>query len=70
MQDNSKERFRVIGALWIKEKNGKNFLSGKVEIDGIEYPISVFENKKTKDNHPDYRISLDTEKVKAVEVKP
>ena len=37
-----------------KAKNG-NYLSGYVEIDGVEHRIVIFPNKfKTEDKHPHY----------------
>lgn len=43
-----------IGALWLKEKNGKKYLTGK--IDGIGQ-IVVFKNdRKNSEKQPDYRI--------------
>lgn len=51
---------RSLGALWIKEaKSGKKYLSGKFN----DINISVFKNeKKEKENQPDYTIAVDTEK--------
>jgi uncharacterized protein (DUF736 family) len=46
-----------IGALWVKtSKNGKKFMSGKVEVDGKTVNIVVFKNEKTSEKQPDYRI--------------
>ena len=61
------ERFKDAGALWIKEnKKGDMYMGGSITIDGVKYPIYVQENKKNKDTQPDYRISIDTEKIEAV----
>lgn len=46
-----------IGALWVKKsKNGKNYMSGTITVNGIEKKIVVFKNNKKKDNHPDFQI--------------
>ena len=46
-----------IGALWKKEKNGKQFLSGTIEAFGQKIKVCVFKNdKKEKETQPDYRI--------------
>lgn len=46
-----------IGALWKKEKNGKTFLSGTIEIGAIKVKVCVFKNdRKDKETSPDYRI--------------
>jgi len=49
-----------IGALWSKQsKNGANYLSGSVEIDGKKTQIVVFKNKfKEQDKHPDWKIFI------------
>lgn len=46
------------GAFWKKEKNGKQFLSGKVKIGNGEYTAFIFKNNKSKPNQPDYRLAL------------
>ena len=66
-----------IGGLWIKvTKDGKQFMSGNIEIDGKKVEISLWRNDYKKDNQPDYRIKLNDYKkeearqeVKAVEVE-
>jgi uncharacterized protein (DUF736 family) len=47
-----------LGAFWKKEKNGKQFLSGKVKIGDGEFTAFIFKNNKTKPNQPDYRLTL------------
>lgn len=47
-----------VGAFWKKEKNGKQFLSGKVKIGDGEFTAFIFKNNKTKPNQPDYRLTL------------
>lgn len=41
-----------IGALWAKEKEGKKFLSGEMEILGVKIPILVYKNEKREGNQP------------------
>ncbi len=55
---------RKIGALWLKEaKDGKKFMSGVLEDIRGEIRIAVFRNdRKEKDNHPDYQIVLSEER--------
>ena len=46
-----------LGALWNKNKNGKDFFTGQVEIDGVKHAIVVFSNGfKDADNKPDWII--------------
>lgn len=48
-----------IGALW--KKKDKDYLSGTIEYEGAKIPILVFKNnRKEKDNQPDYNICLKT----------
>jgi uncharacterized protein (DUF736 family) len=48
-----------IGALWLKEKNGKKYFSGQVEINGEKHNIVVFKNTyKQEEKHPDYNVLL------------
>ena len=55
------EKKQSIGALWIKQVNGKQLLSGSVEIEGKTVKISCWANDyKKEDKHPDYKIYLDT----------
>lgn len=65
-KDGNRERNpNRIGALWLKHKNGKTFMSGEIEIPE-DYDLSdgrvrilVFKNSyKEQDNHPDYNIML------------
>ncbi len=51
---------RKIGALWLKEtQEGKKFMSGLIETLHGDVQIAVFRNdKKEKDNQPDYNIVL------------
>ena len=46
-----------IGALWKKTGSKGEYFSGKVNINGTDYPITVFANGfKEKDNQPDFKI--------------
>lgn len=47
-----------IGALWRKEKNGNEYFTGNVEIEGIKHPIVIFANKYKDgmENRPDFKI--------------
>lgn len=56
--DKPKSDLVEVGAFWKKVKEGKTFLSGKVKIGDKEYSAFIFPNKKGKENHPDYRLSL------------
>jgi uncharacterized protein (DUF736 family) len=51
---------RKIGALWIREtQEGKKFMSGLIETLNGDVHIAVFKNdKKEKENQPDYNIVL------------
>lgn len=53
---------KSIGGLWKNNKNGKNFLSGSIEINGEKHKFVAFENgyKEEGDNKPDYNILLST----------
>lgn len=51
------------GAAWAKEKNGRKFLSGQLELEGREGPkIQIFifknEDKEEGSKQPDYRIMV------------
>ena len=39
-----------IGAFWIRESSGNQYLIGNVEIDGKKYPISIYANKFHEEN--------------------
>lgn len=52
-----------IGALWLKEKDGKKYFSGSLQDLHGEIRIVVFKNdNKTKDTQPDYQILLSEER--------
>lgn len=57
-QKNNASDLTDVGAFWKKEKNGKQFLSGKVKIGNSEFTAFIFKNNKTKPNQPDYRLTL------------
>ena len=52
-----------VGALWKREKNGKPYLSGQIELNGKKINIFVFKNDhKEQEKHPDFVInSFDVE---------
>jgi len=58
---------RKIGALWVREtQDGKKFMSGLIETLNGDVQIAVFKNdKKEKENQPDYNIVL-SERSKSV----
>ena len=39
-----------IGGLWKKEKNGKKYYSGQIEIDGVKHTVLADELKRAIDN--------------------
>ena len=49
------------GALWKKKaKSGLDYISGRVNVDGTEYNISVFTNdKQGNDARPDFNLVVD-----------
>jgi len=51
---------KSIGGLWKKEKNGHQYYSGQIEIDGVKHNFVCFHNsfKKDGDNKPDYYIPI------------
>jgi uncharacterized protein (DUF736 family) len=55
---------RKIGALWMKQtKDGKKYLSGVLQDLSGDIRIAVFPNdRKQKDNEPDYQILLSEQK--------
>lgn len=56
-----------IGALWLKERDGKKWLSGK--IDGKS--VVVFRNeRKNSEKQPDYRVLLAKKKEEQAQGEP
>jgi len=54
-----------VGGLWLnKDKQGKNYMSGNMEVSGHKIKVCVFKNtyKKDGENTPDYHINIDPEK--------
>ena len=52
---------RSVGALWnkIAKGSGKQYMSGKIELEGKVFYFAVFPNeRKTQEKHPDYQIVL------------
>jgi len=58
------EKQKSIGGLWAyKAKNGTDYFSGKIELDGKVTQIVAFYNGNKKNpKEPDYRILLSTPK--------
>jgi len=52
---------RSVGALWNKtaKGSGKQYMSGKIELEGKVFYFAVFPNERKKlDKHPDYQMVL------------
>lgn len=46
-----------IGACWLKEKDGKSYMSCQIRVPGMDLNFAIFKNeKKEKENQPDYNI--------------
>ena len=62
---------RKIGALWVREsQDGRKFMSGLIETLNGDVQIAVFKNdKKEKENHPDYNIVLSEKSKPAPQVE-
>jgi hypothetical protein len=43
---------------WIKEKDGKKWIYGKITLGNTEYHINIFTNEGRKDNQPNYNLML------------
>ena len=62
-----------IGALWLKEKNGKKFMSGLIEEDKITFvdgkaSVLMYKNDyKEQEKHPDYKLMQVVDDEKQVE---
>jgi uncharacterized protein (DUF736 family) len=56
--ENKNSELTDLGAFWKKNKNGKNFLSGKLKIGNREFTAFIFSNNKSKPNQPDYRLTV------------
>ena len=56
-------KLKSIGGLWAKEKNGKRFFSGSIEIAGQKHTFMVFKNdyKQEGDRAPDYKLMVSDE---------
>ena len=48
------------GAVWLKtSQNGLKYMSGVVDVNGVEHDIAMFKNdKKGNDKAPDYRLVI------------
>ncbi len=62
---------KKLGVLWLKEKEGKKYFTGNIEVSYKEtIPLVVFKNeKKEKESHPDYIVYL-SEPKKQEETNP
>ena len=50
---------KKIGALWIREKDGRKYMSGVLNDLAGDINIAVFKNdRKEKENQPDYNIVI------------
>ena len=64
---------REIGALWKKEELNQKYLSGKLKLpdnlgDKKDLGVVVFTNRhKNQENHPDFRVYLDSKSVVTTE---
>ena len=62
---------RIIGALWAKEKDGMNYMSGVINDIRGEVSIAVFPNNfKQAPNHPDYNIIVNNGEKRVKEPEP
>lgn len=57
------------GAVWLKtSKNGLKYMSGTVDVNGIQHDIAIFKNdKKGNDKAPDYRLNITLKDGQAIE---
>lgn len=52
-----------MGALWVRTKGDKEYMTGVVTIDNVAHQIVLFKNaRKEKPNQPDWRIYKSTPK--------
>ena len=58
----------VVGAFWIKEKNGRKYLSGI--IDGIGSVVVFHNKKKQSEKSPDYRVLRSVKREQPQERQP
>jgi len=70
-QGKSKMALQSIGELWLKEKNGKKFMSGNIEQARISFDehgmagVLMYKNDyKTEERHPDYKLMQIVDKEK------
>jgi len=60
--------YKFCGSLWKKAtKTGETFLTGVIEVENFEYPITIFSNKKEHDRQPDFKIKVDVNNVRVKE---
>ena len=59
----SKWTERQKGALWKKDNGKSKYLSGYVEIEGVQHKVVIFPNKYKKESkHPEFIINSPFEK--------
>ena len=47
------------GAVWLRtSQKGMKYMSGTLNVNGVEYDIAMFKNDKKSDKAPDYRLTL------------
>lgn len=48
-----------IGAVWLKEKDGKTYMSCKIQTPGLDLNFAIFKNEKKEEGskQPDYNIA-------------
>ncbi|MDD4733987.1 MAG: hypothetical protein PHU05_04000 [Bacilli bacterium] len=58
------------GVVWLKtSKNGLKYMSGLVDVKGVEFDIAMFKNdKKGNDKAPDYRLVITSKEEKQQEL--
>lgn len=50
---------KYVGALWLKDGKKGKFMSGKIELLGVEQDILIFKNDKGgNERRPDYQIAI------------
>lgn len=60
------------GAVWLKtSKNGLKYMSGILDVNGVEYDIAMFKNdKKGNDKAPDYRLVITSKEEQQTPTEP
>lgn len=60
------------GAVWLKtSQNGLKYMSGVVDVNGVEHDIAMFKNdKKGNDKAPDYRLVITSKEEQQTPTEP